>query len=373
MQESTLFTIGCGASVGLIALSILAGYILCQKYKAFCNINRNNHRSFEEIDCHDIKMTAITLSQHSNANVNANHQRKRSQSDPDIILDSVALAIVSPEFERKLENKIDIVDNTQSPDSIESVTSLSRTDDDCERSVSPLSTPKSYTNTQSTHYRSNNLEETNKSLDNSSLMSQIINMIDSESEEVIYENKEEEENGNNVENAGRVVITRRSLCSRDNCTFTRSKGNENNEEEKKIEEHNSADDSTPTVTYNNSVEDYNKLHGIAAVPTKDSSTYIRTSLNITRRLNKLKEISHESQPNEKDESVQNNEIKVKQHLEMNKTPDVKQKISEYKKKIRELADSSGKKPRRDSLIKLKDNRMVKTRRPLFEKSSKDLS
>eukprot|EP01084_Bolivina_argentea_P134687 237498_1 len=395
MKELILFVIGCVASVCLlvtIVLSIVTGCILCKKYDVLHNNNNNQNlqlqKSCEEIDIHDIKMTAITLSQH------ANHQHKRSQSDPDILLiDSVALAIESPESATKSE-KQETIERIHSSETIETEDS-----DEYNQSLSPLATPKSPSNTHSGHYRSHNaqitpfIEETNKSIKNPSLMSQIINMIDSDSEEaLLYENKEEEENENEnvVRNESRVAITRMivgpnvrvisdesvitSMCSTNlSCSTNTSeyaafinksiKNNKCLEEQKIVEEDDNSDDnSSTTITYNNSIDEYNKLHGIAAVTTKNSWGNI--SPHIASHLAKLNEVD-ESQLRDLDKYMKQNEddcVEGKQNLHEDKAP----------KKIKDLVEIRDRKEKRDSVTELQLNRVVKTRRPLFENSKNSL-
>eukprot|EP00483_Globobulimina_turgida_P001504 UN01506 len=125
-----LLVVACISSFAvLLALSIFTGYVV--RRKLFCNDNcknRNVKRKFEDIDCNEIKMTAITLSQYPD---HSNQHRKRSQSNPDMFLDSVALAIESissqknsPESDAK--SKSTSTESVQSPQTVESADSLSR-------------------------------------------------------------------------------------------------------------------------------------------------------------------------------------------------------------------------------------------------------
>lgn len=113
-----------------------------------------------------------------------------------------------------------------------------------------------------------------------------------------------------------------------------------------------SDDSTLTMTYNNSNEDYYAMHGIKAVKTKlsPSNSEIVRTCKIVRNPNTTL-----SKLNEVDESSYF---------------DIKQKISEYQQKITDLNldENESKKERRGSVAKLKLDRVVKSRRPLFEKS-----
>mmetsp|Transcript_752 Transcript_752/g.645 ORF Transcript_752/g.645 Transcript_752/m.645 type:complete len:546 (+) Transcript_752:58-1695(+) len=132
-------------------------------------------------------------------------------------------------------------------------------------------------------------------------------------------------------------------------------------ENKNNENENENDEESRTMTYDNSNEDYNILHGIRAVASRKSLgiTTIRESVKM-----KLDEKEESGSRNENDEDG-NKEIEIP-------TPpscDVKKKIFEYKENIKNLeetSDSAEKRKRRASVNALKENRVVKSKRGLFE-------
>ena len=138
--------------------------------------------------------------------------------------------------------------------------------------------------------------------------------------------------------------------------FVRKNQNENENEQKLSTDADDDDDGvdgdindeSTTVTYNNSNEDYHILHGIKAVGCR-SSLVKQESIQIE----------------EKDESEG-----FRQHNQrLTPAVAVKKKISEYKKSCKSLEESSAEKrrvQRRESVRALQVNRVVKSKRGVFE-------